>query len=109
MVSPEQLYAVVGQHIRTVRRSRGFTQAALADAVSLTRASITNIECGRQKLLLHTLYDIAAALDVKPEAILPRDIDPEESQDFEQDLPADLSLVEQEWIRSVVAPAKERS
>ena len=65
------LYAEVGLLIKKVREDRGFTQNALASMVSLTRTSITNIEKGRQKILLHTLFDIAAALRVKPAELMP--------------------------------------
>ncbi len=45
--------------------AKGMTQSELATAVGLTRTSITNIEKGRQKLLVHTLLDIALSLDVE--------------------------------------------
>jgi transcriptional regulator with XRE-family HTH domain len=49
------------------------TQEELAGLVSLTRTSITNVEKGRQKLLLHTLSDIAEALEVDLASLLPGD------------------------------------
>ena len=50
---------------------RDFTQQALADKVSLTRTSITNIERGRQHIQLHTLYSLAKALEVEVVDLLP--------------------------------------
>jgi transcriptional regulator with XRE-family HTH domain len=63
-------YSQVGEKIRE-RRGKNLSQEALAMAVGLTRSSISNIEKGRQKLLLHTLIDIANALNVEAAALLP--------------------------------------
>lgn len=49
----------------------GFTQQQLADAAGLTRPSIVNIERGRQKVMLHSLYSMAAALRVPVSDLLP--------------------------------------
>ena len=47
------------------------TQEALAAKARLTRTSIINIEKGRQQVLLHTLVDIANALNVSPIELIP--------------------------------------
>lgn len=64
------LYRSLGHRIRNLRTECGITQEDLAHAVHLTRTSLTNIEGGRQKLLIHTLVDIATALKVSPAEIL---------------------------------------
>src|SRR5687767_2795287 len=61
----KELYVEVGRRTRMARLSRGVTQDALAERVGLTRTSITNVEAGKQKLPLHTLFEIAAALQVE--------------------------------------------
>jgi transcriptional regulator with XRE-family HTH domain len=63
-------YTEFGRRIRAARERAGLTQDALAARVSLSRTSVTNIERGRQKVLLHTFCDLAAALGVAPEAFL---------------------------------------
>ena len=63
-------YEQVGAMIRS-RRGKNLSQEALASAVGLTRTSISNIEKGRQRLLLHTLVDIADALKVDAAHLLP--------------------------------------
>lgn len=68
---PSNLYAHVGACIREWRLKRGLNQGELAARVSLARTSITNIEAGRQKTLLHTFVDIARALGVEPALLLP--------------------------------------
>ncbi len=107
MMRQEGLYKAVGQRIRRIREERQLKQAELAELVSLTRTSITNIEQGRQKILLHTLYDIAIALTVKPSDLLPEVINTVEAEAFEQHLPGDLSNAEQEWIRTIVTGSKK--
>ena len=67
----KKLYEEVGRRIRTARVGRGVTQDALAERVGLTRTSITNVEAGKQKLPLHTLFEIAAALQVEVRELLP--------------------------------------
>lgn len=71
VIAASSLYADVGNAIKKARKVRGLTQSDLASAVGLTRTSISNIETGRQKLLLHTFYEIARALDVDPVQLLP--------------------------------------
>jgi DNA-binding XRE family transcriptional regulator len=56
-----KFYAAVGGRIAKARTGR-MTQEALAGRTSLTRTSIINIEKGRQQILVHTLVDIAQAL-----------------------------------------------
>lgn len=104
----DALYVAVGQNIRKAREKRGLTQAELASAVSLTRTSITNVERGRQRLLLHTLCDIAAALAVTPSDLIPESMHYIEPGELEQEIPQDLSVDEREWIRSVVTPQQNR-
>jgi hypothetical protein len=38
----------------------------------MSRTSVTNIERGRQKMLLHTLWDIAGAVGVEASELLPK-------------------------------------
>jgi len=39
------------------------TQSDLAARLNFSRGSVANIELGRQRMLLHTVYEIAEALD----------------------------------------------
>jgi transcriptional regulator with XRE-family HTH domain len=67
----EGFYSEVGRRVREARQRVGLTQDALAARVSLSQTSVTNIEKGRQKVLLPTLCGLAAALGVPPEMLLP--------------------------------------
>lgn len=100
----EAVYTAVGHRIRAAREARGLRQSDLATLVSLTRSSITNIEQGQQRLLLHTLFAIAQALGVAPQSLLPETTDEKRVDDFARELAEQLTVSEQEWIRSGIAP-----
>ena len=65
------LYQVIGQRIKDQRERMKWTQVMIADKVQMTRASITNIESGRQKISLDTLYNIANAFEMDVYSLLP--------------------------------------
>lgn len=66
-----RVYRMFGDRVRELREERSVTQEELAKRVQLSRASITNIERGRQRVLLHQMVNIAAALDAKPSELMP--------------------------------------
>ena len=55
-------YVAFGEAMATRRKKLKLNQAQLASRVGLSRASIANIERGRQNVLLHHACDIASAL-----------------------------------------------
>ena len=69
---PEDIYRELGRSIRRHRAGAHRTQAQLAAEIGMSRASLANIEAGRQQVLLHHLYAIADALDLNsPGALMP--------------------------------------
>ncbi len=50
---------ILGQRIEIFRRGQGMNQLELAQAVGYSRASISNVENGRQVVLFDTLLKIA--------------------------------------------------
>jgi transcriptional regulator with XRE-family HTH domain len=66
----EGVHQAVGVRIRIVREAIGMSQMELARRVKLTRTSLTNIECGRQRLLLHGVENFATALNTTPKHLL---------------------------------------
>jgi transcriptional regulator with XRE-family HTH domain len=74
MKDHETFYRKVGERIRTKRKARGLSQEGLATAIGLKRPSMSNIEKGRQNILLHTFYDIVETLDAKPTDLLPETV-----------------------------------
>ena len=65
------LYSTIGQQIKSQRSKLGITQQDLAESISMSRTSITNIEAGEQKVPLHTIYQICLYLDLDVFEILP--------------------------------------
>ena len=57
------VYQAFGNAVSTRRKAMSLTQAQLASKVKMSRASIANIESGRQNILLHHVYALAAALE----------------------------------------------
>ena len=93
--SGQDFYETVGRRIYRARTKLGLTQQALASLVALKRSSITNIEKGKQKFLVHTLADIAAALKVQPNDLLPS-----KNTLIEQELDSVIKdHQEREWIK----------
>jgi transcriptional regulator with XRE-family HTH domain len=90
MSHQSSFYTEVGRRVRRAREAAGLTQDTLATRVALSRTSVTNIESGRQKMMLHSLWDLAAALGIEPVALLPDAWDALEESDEgrKADLPA---------------------
>lgn len=65
------IYEFIGTAIRQRRKKLGLTQEQLAKLMDTSRASLANIEIGRQNVLVHQLLNFAAALDMKIEDLLP--------------------------------------
>src|SRR5215213_5149195 len=63
--------AAVGDLIKKHRVRAKITQDQLAHRVKLTRTSISNMESGRQRIQLDTLYIIAEVLKVEISDLLP--------------------------------------
>lgn len=70
-MNPELIYPQLGQLIRRRRKQFKWTQEKLAARLGISRGSLANIETGRQKVLVHQLYSVAAALDMSPHDLLP--------------------------------------
>ena len=67
----DPLYVEFGKRVKAARRSAELTQAELAKAIGLTRTSVANIEAGRQRAFLDTVYGIADAVRCAPQELLP--------------------------------------
>jgi transcriptional regulator with XRE-family HTH domain len=67
----DPLYRLFGSRVRALREEKNVTQEELAKRVDLSRTSITNIEKGRQRVMLHQMVDIAVALDAEPQTLIP--------------------------------------
>ncbi|WP_204787485.1 helix-turn-helix domain-containing protein [Paenibacillus oryzisoli] len=68
----ELLYQEIGKRIKAYREQKKWTQEELADRVHRSRTSITNIEQGKQRFQIHSLYEIADTLGITPLDLLPQ-------------------------------------
>lgn len=66
-----EIYSRVGKLVRQHRKRLEMNQETLGELIGLSRASIANIETGRQRIPLHHLYRLAGALKVDPQTLLP--------------------------------------
>lgn len=67
------LDAALGDRLKLRRIKANFNQAELASRVGLSRASISNIENGRQPVTIQTLWRIAQALGLTLRDLVPDD------------------------------------
>jgi len=70
-MKPEPIYQQIGKNIRTVRRRAEKAQDELASQLGISRATLANMETGRQRILVHQLYAIAQALKIGLNDLLP--------------------------------------
>lgn len=65
----QRIYKIVGDKIARARVSRGMTQSELCEfllpEVKLQRTSITHIENGKHRIMLHDLVTIFSKLEIK--------------------------------------------
>ena len=69
VVQCERPYVLFGEAIRDARLAHEWTQQQLADKTGYARASIANIELGRQRVLLTDVFVFAKALKMRPRAL----------------------------------------
>ena len=92
----DSLYRLFGDRVRKLREKRKVTQEELARRVELSRTSITNIEKGRQRVLLHQLVDIASALDAKPGDLMPKSTEAAQDPSLRPDVARVVEILKSE-------------
>lgn len=60
----KNLYKIIGENIRVQREQLGLTQEDVANHLTLTRTSVTNLESGNQFTPLDIIIDIAEVLGI---------------------------------------------
>lgn len=66
----EPIYPFLGLKIKHMRETLGIEQAELARRLGQTRASISNLETGKQRIPLHAVENIAKAFGIAPRHLL---------------------------------------
>lgn len=72
------LYKLLGEKIKKRREELQLNQNDLSEKAGVGRASISNIESGRQKPPLSVIYSICNALDIDIHSVLPTYYDVEQ-------------------------------
>jgi DNA-binding XRE family transcriptional regulator len=67
-----QLYIDLGIKIKKAREKAGFKQGVFSQMINLSRASVVNIEKGRQRPPLHLVFEIAKITGCDIFDILPK-------------------------------------
>jgi transcriptional regulator with XRE-family HTH domain len=67
----DPFYKHIGMTLRGAREALSMTQAELAQVVGLSRTSLTNIELGRQRILVDQLAELANALHISVSSLIP--------------------------------------
>jgi len=93
----EPFYEELGKRVLGFRKRAKLTQADLGGRLNppLTRASVANIENGKQRVLAHTAVELAGALDITLDDLLPRPLKSSARTlpgSIEKELAAKLSL-----------------
>jgi transcriptional regulator with XRE-family HTH domain len=60
-----ELYRRLGRVVAGRRDELGLTQADVAAKLGLSRASLANLESGRQRIMVHQLFALVSALKLK--------------------------------------------
>jgi len=71
-LSMDNFYTEFGYQLKMARRSAGLTQGELASRIGISRASLTNMERGAQRVALHQVVELAAALGLEPARLIPQ-------------------------------------
>ena len=72
MADFDELYGEVGRRLRQARVTQGLSQEKLARQLGISRASVVNIEAGRQRAPLHLLWQFSEALGTDLSLLVPR-------------------------------------
>lgn len=60
----EQCYRLFGSLLKERREASGLSQEHIGRVIGLTRVSITNIEQGRQRIMLHHAWPLARLFQI---------------------------------------------
>jgi DNA-binding XRE family transcriptional regulator len=74
MLDEKKLSAAIGSRIKQLRRMQSpeMNQARLGRILGLTRTSVTNIESGKQKLTVDTLFKLCETFSVEVSDLVPK-------------------------------------
>ena len=66
----EETLANIGKNIRSLRKSKGWTQEQLAEKAGINDKEVSHIEQGRRNITIETLIKISSSLGLPPSSLL---------------------------------------
>ena len=102
-----QIQQAVGALIQAKRKAVGMSQETLSAAIGLSRSSIANIECGRQKIGVPLLYRLAELLQTTPHDLLPSAPAKSIGESGIGQVPKDLARADRAWIQKVLGSGEK--
>lgn len=111
----EPFYIDLGRRIQQLRTEKKLSQEALGRQLDpqVTRASIANLETGKQRILVLTLVQLARALGVTLDKLVPEiEQKPSESWnqgEIERELAEGLSELPKKQIKRLVSQLQQKS
>ena len=70
-IDRDQFYIELGNRLRVKREKSELTQVEVAEAAGISRTSLTNIEGGRQRILVDQLAIICSKLNTTMDDVVP--------------------------------------
>jgi transcriptional regulator with XRE-family HTH domain len=112
LLGVESFYVDLGRRLRVLRDRKRLTQQQLGARLEppVTRASIANIETGKQRVLAHTLLQLADAVGVSLGELLPQST-ADASETLRDELQRKLGLSDHKVARLAqkLGPEKKRA
>lgn len=68
----QRISAIIGKNIKLAREEKKLKQEHLAEAVKISRTSLSNIERGKHSPQLSLLYQLCNELDLEVAKVLPK-------------------------------------
>lgn len=104
-VNVEQFYREFGRRVSARRAVLKITQSEVGERIGASRASVANIEGGRQRIHVHHVYALARALKFDDlTELLPNEVPADASDDLVE-ARHEVSSVQQAQIESIVRNA----
>jgi len=100
---PQPIYKQIGRAIRARRRVLDRPQEVLARDVGMSRATLANIETGRQRIQIHQVYAFAKALNLRVGDLLPEQLPKDSSSEWSgAPIEGDLNPEQKEQVLGLI-------
>jgi len=101
----DSLYPEIGRRLKVRRDQLKKTQEAVSKKLGISRASLANIEAGRQNILVHQLYALAEVLDIELSNLLPMEKTSQNDVDDQLTMPDNINSAQALLVRQMIQPA----